>query len=212
MFISQFVSLQRAAVAVAVGVIWIGSGGCGGKETQEETPEAETSASSTLPAPENEADRVITNIVGHFEALNSVLTRVQDEESAKRQVPEVKRLVDELHATLVKGTNLDPSQKAQASVRYQTQLDAQTQAFSENLGRLMTIPGASAPIIEVLESMPGLEPDGSSAHPPDHIDLANPPGQDHGGHDHEGESHEGHDHEEGEGHDDETGDHEGHDH
>jgi hypothetical protein len=210
MFISQFVRLQRAAVAAAV--ILIGSGGCGGKEAPEETPEVETSSSSTLSAPENEADRVIVNIVGHFEALNSILTRIQDEESAKRQVPEVKRLVDELHVTLVKGTTLDPDQKAQATLRYQSQLDAETQAFSENLGRLMTIPGASAPIIEVLESMPGLEPEGSSAQPPDHIDLANPPGHDHEGHDHEGESHEGHDHEAGEGHDHEEGDHEGHDH
>ena len=150
--------------------------GCG-KEKQDDAAQTGTEASSTLPAPQNEADRVLANLIGHFEALNSIMSRIDDEESARIQVSEVQRIVDQLHVTLLRGQALEPDEKAEATARYQEQLDEQTQRFSRNLGRLTTIPGASAPIIEVLESMPGVEPAGAGEpQPSNRIDLANPPG------------------------------------
>lgn len=192
MTISQHRAGARRGIALlaAVSFLMTFSAGCGGEDAPEAVEQSAPSPTSSLPTPANESDRVIANIVRHFEALNAVFARITDEQSAKQQVPEVKRLVDELHLTLVKGQALDPAEKDQSTARYQTHLDQQTQRFSENLGRLMTIPGASAPIVEVLESMPGIEPAGSGTPSHGHIDLATPPDTQEA----EQEGHEGHDH------------------
>ncbi|MCA9727124.1 MAG: hypothetical protein KC729_05525 [Candidatus Eisenbacteria bacterium] len=167
--------MRGLAVLVALGSAVLA--GCGKDKPDGGASQAEST--SSVPKPENDADRVLADIIGHFQALNYSMTRISDEKTAHEQVPEVKRIVDELHKSLLEGQQLPPEEKAKSTTRYQEFLDAQTQEFSRNIGRLMTIQGASAPIIQILESMPSIEPDAAST--PSHIDLSNPPQGDDGG-------------------------------
>jgi hypothetical protein len=196
---STLPSTLRAAAfaALAFFVLLAGCNKDGGEPASEDHSGSMAASEGALPPPENEADRVLASIIGHFETINAAMDRIDDEESAKKQVPGIEKVVSKLHVSLTDGQNLDPEERGRSTEKYRDRLDAQTQRFSRNIGRLMTIPGASAPVIAVLESMPNLEPASGTPH---HIDLSKPPQAPGGSGD---AGHEGHDHEAG---------HEGHDH
>lgn len=163
-------------VTFLVIVLSLTGAACGKKEDDP----AKQQAALGLPAPAGPADEALGQIIVEFVSINEILGRVTSEETANAEIPALRQVIDRLSASLLVAQNLPDGEKERSRERYRERLDEETIKFSQNIGRIMQVPGAAPPVMNVLESMTGL----SAAQPGTQADP-----------------HAGHDHGPGEGHD-----------